>query len=272
VGPHRPPSGSLWQLFRYLLVFILWNFAAGALLLYADPVIGLPGALVLTAALLWGYVLRAPRGGSVEDRRATLRLRRLQGPALRWTLLAVPVMLLLSWALGDLYTRIVPVPAESLNPFESILTTTEGRVMIAVFAIGVAPFVEEFFFRGLFQHSLERRLGTRRGIVSAAALFALVHLLPWIFPLHFVLGMAFGFAVYATRSIWSGVVLHVANNTAAMAGVALQPDTTGVTGTVWQNGVTSDLWISVCLLLVSVHAAVWIGRQMLSTAPGAPLA
>jgi membrane protease YdiL (CAAX protease family) len=81
--------------------------------------------------------------------------------------------------------------------------------------------------------------------------------------------MAFGFTVYATRSIWSGIILHAANNTAAMLGVALDNgEAPQTTGSIWLTGVTVDLWISVCLLLISALAALWIGRQMLATRAG----
>src|SRR5690606_8405476 len=150
-----------------------------------------------------------------------LRLRPLHGAALTWTLVAIPVLLVLSWALGDVYTRLVPVPPESLNPFEALLSESDGRLLITVFAVGIAPIVEEFTFRGLVQRGHDRRYGAATGIILAAAMFALVLLLPWVFPLHFFLGAAFGFAVWAPRSIWTGVLLHTANNTAAMIGFAV---------------------------------------------------
>ena len=56
------------------------------------------------------------------------------------------------------------------------------------------------------REALERRWGAPAGISVAAAIFAVIHVLPWVFPLHFFLGLAFGYAVYATRSIWSGAM------------------------------------------------------------------
>lgn len=252
------------QVVKHLLIFILWNIAVGLSLVYLDPAIGLPLSLLLAAWLLWGYLLVPSRGESKPRRFATLRLRRLEGPALRWSLAAVPVLLLLSWAMGDVYIQLVPVPPETLNPFESLMRTPSGRLAIAVFAIGIAPLVEEFVFRGLIQRILERRFGSGPGIAMAAALFAAVHVLPWVFPLHFFLGLAFGLAVFATRSIWTGVILHAANNTVAMAGVALRDGEPETTGTLWEIGLTADLSLSVLLLLIGLVAAVWIGRKLLA--------
>jgi hypothetical protein len=220
-------------------------------------------ALAMYGALLWGYLLRPSRGETRRQRWATLRLRPLTGSRLRWSLAAVPVVLLLSWALGDVYTRLVPVPPESLNPFDDLFSTLQGRLMISVFAIGIAPVVEEFIFRGLVQRELERRHGAAVGIAGGAALFALVHLLPWVFPLHFFLGVAFGFVVWATRSIWTGVILHTANNVAAMIGLALTGEEPVPTGTLWEIGLTSELWMSVATLLVTATGAAWMAGKLL---------
>jgi membrane protease YdiL (CAAX protease family) len=246
----------------YLVVFLVWNVVAGVCLLFVPPPFGLAGALILSAAYLWGYLLRSPPGTAPERRWATLRLRSLDASTFRWSLAAVPVLLFLSWSLGDVYTRLVPVPPENLNPFETIMSTAEGRLAIAVFAVGVAPLVEEFVFRGLIQRELERVYGPVVGITAAASLFALVHMLPWIFPLHFVLGLAFGFAVYATRSIWTSVILHAANNTAALIGVAFESGEADPTPTLWEIGVTAELWFSLAVLVASIAAAYWLGRRL----------
>lgn len=248
---------------KYLLVFLVWNAAAGAFLLFYDPLLGLPFALVLTGLYIWGYILRRPRRLSPPRRWSHLRLRPIVGRRLRWTLIAVPVLLVFSWALGDVYTRLVPVPPESLNPFESIMSTASGRLAITIFAVAIAPIVEEFVFRGLIQRHLEKRYGVAAGIAGAAALFAFIHLLPWVFPLHFFLGVAFGFAVYATRSIWSGVLLHAANNSAAMIGTTFSGGETEPIPTLWEIGATPELWFSLALLVVSGIVTAWAARRLL---------
>src|SRR5690606_19743332 len=110
------PTGRMKQALKYIAVFILWNLVVGSVLLIASPIVALPLSLALYALLLWGYLLRAPRGEDPAHRWAALRLRPLRGPTLRWSLLAIPVVLVLSWSLGDVYTQLVPVPTDSLNP------------------------------------------------------------------------------------------------------------------------------------------------------------
>ncbi len=251
------------RVFRYLGVFLLWNLVAGFFLFFAEPVLAIPISLALYAAIIMGYVLRPRPGESAIRRRALVRLRPLTGPALGWTLASVPVLLLLSWSLSDVYTRLVPVPSSSLNPFGELLETPAGMLMITIFAIAIAPVVEEFFFRGLIQRELELRYGTVAGILGGAGFFAGVHLLPWVFPLHLFLGAAFGYAVWATRSIWAGIILHTANNVAAMLTFSYAGEEPVPTGTFWEFGVTAELGVSLVALVATASAAIWMAGKML---------
>lgn len=250
------------RIFRYLGVFLLWNIVAGFFLFFAEPLVAIPISLALFAFVIFGYVLRPRPGESRIRRQAFVRLRPLKGPALHWTLAAIPVLLFLSWALSDVYTRLVPVPSASLNPFGEILESESGMLMITLFAVGVAPVVEEFFFRGLIQRELEVRFGTVAGILGGAGFFAGVHMLPWVFPIHLFLGAAFGYVVWATRSIWSGIILHTANNVAAMLTLSFSGEEPIPTGTLWEFGVTADLWISLAALVATGAAAVWMADRM----------
>lgn len=249
-------------MFKPLLAFLVWNLVVGVFLLMGNAAVGLPIALGLAALFLWGYLLRPPRGTTPHEHRATLRLRPLGAEGRKAVLLSAPVLLVLSWAAGDVYMRLVRVPPESLDPFGPILGTLEGRLVISVFAIGVAPIIEEFVFRGLIQRAAERAYGPAAGIAIAAFLFAAIHLLPWVLPLHFFLGVIFGFAVYATRSIWAGVALHAVNNAAAMVTTLLDREQEELL-TVWDVGFTPGLAVSAGVLLLSIPLAAWAARKLL---------
>lgn len=234
----------------YLLVFLVWNVLVSAALLVGTrrglEALGLALSLLLYLVVLRGFLLN----GSAR-RRALLRLRPLTGATLRWTAIAAPVLLFLSWALGEVYVRLVPVPPTSFDPFAPLMQTPLGRLSVTVLAVGVAPVLEEFFFRGLIQRSLERRAGAARGILAASLLFALIHFLPWVFPLHLFLGAAFGYVVYVTRSIWSGVALHAVNNAAAVAGMGLQSEDPEAVPTIWTTGPDAEWWLSLVALGVA---------------------
>ncbi|CAN5797997.1 hypothetical protein BH23GEM6_BH23GEM6_02400 [soil metagenome] len=269
------------QSLKHFAVFLAWNIAISVILLFSvrpsvsDVYAGAGLAMMLVVALGVIYIYLLRKGFTDERKRAVeLRLTPLRGSALKWTLIAAPVLLLFSWSFGEVYIRLVPVPAEALDPYSQIFVNPRGRLMLAILAVGLAPLLEELFFRGLIQRSLERKWGIAGGIVAASALFALVHFMPWIFPLHFLLGAVFGFVVVATRSIWSGVLLHAANNTAALVGHGLEQGEMPIVRTVWDAGPDLDFGLSVALLLGSLVVGIWVagrlwksGRDVLVPAP-----
>lgn len=253
----------MWPIARDLLLFLAWNLLVSLVLLLSITLgYGLAGVPVMIGLYAWLIHRLVLHPRVAAGRLALLRLRPLDGGALRWTLLAVPVLLVLSWALGEVYIRLVPVPPESFDPFGELMRTQGGRLGVTVLAVGIAPVLEEFFFRGFIQRALERRLGAAAGIGVAAAIFGAVHVLPWVFPLHFFLGLAFGYAVYATRSIWAGVILHAANNTVAIVGLGLEGEEPSPTPTLWQVGPDVDWWISVAVLAASALAAALVARGL----------
>lgn len=243
-----------------LILFFLGYQAAGVVMLLVPQPWGIGLGLLLFGWLLRRFFLRRGQAGEVR-RWVTLRLRPLGGAPLAWTLAAIPVLLVLASALEHLYLSLIPVPLDSLNPFAELNQTPLQRLAITLLAVSVAPILEEFFFRGVIQRTLERRWPPDRAIGVAAALFAAVHFIPWIFPVHLFLGLAFGFAVYATRSIWSGVLLHAANNSLAVLGMGAT-DELGPRPTVWETGPDADWWTALQILIVTGGIAAWIARRL----------
>lgn len=257
----------MYPILKHLGIFLLWNVAASFSLLLLPVPAGVLLSIVLGGLVLWRYLLRTGQPGEAA-RQHMLRLRPLRQPTLGWTLAAVPIFLVLAWALSTVYFGLVPVPPEALAPFEALTGTPLGRLSVALLAIGVAPILEEFFFRGLIQQPLEARWGAAPAIAFSATLFAAVHLLPWVLPLHLFLGLVFGWAVYATGSIWVGVILHAANNIAAVAGMRAMAEQPGIP-TIWETGPEVGWWAAVAVLLVSGVAAYWIGRGLWRAGRGA---
>lgn len=248
------------------IFFLLWQVGAGLALFLLAPPLGILVALLLAGVLLYGHALRRGQPGEIR-RWAVLRLRPLRRPVALWTLAAIPVLLATSWALSEVYAGLVTIPPETLNPYAPLTRTAAGRLSLAVAAVVIAPLLEEFFFRGLIQRPLERRWGAARAILFTGALFAAIHLLPWILPLHLFLGLAFGWIVYATRSIWPGVMLHAANNAAALLGLEGTQDPTA-RPTIWDAGPDLDWWSALVLLVVGLAAGFWVARRLWRAARG----
>ncbi|HEX8243686.1 MAG TPA: CPBP family intramembrane glutamic endopeptidase, partial [Longimicrobium sp.] len=150
--------------------------------------------------------------------RATARVRAVPPAARPWLAMLAPVMSASALALWMALTSLRlahdrPLPREIVEYGER----PGGAVVLVVLIAGVAPLVEEFVFRGWIQRPLERRTGPGWAIGVTAVLFALAHFEPGGIAIRVAGGIALGYAVWATRSIWAGVALHVGWN----AGVLL---------------------------------------------------
>jgi membrane protease YdiL (CAAX protease family) len=86
--------------------------------------------------------------------------------------------------------------------------TIEQRIMIIVFAVAVAPVVEEFLFRFFLYGVIKRYLGSFLGVTVNALLFAAAHAhFPSFVPL-FVLGSCFTIAYEWSGSILVAMTMH----------------------------------------------------------------
>jgi len=86
--------------------------------------------------------------------------------------------------------------------------TIEQRVMIIVFAVAIAPVIEEFLFRFFLYGVLKRYFGRFLGIIVNALLFAAAHThLPSFMPL-FVLGSCFTIAYEWSGSLLVSMTMH----------------------------------------------------------------
>jgi membrane protease YdiL (CAAX protease family) len=86
--------------------------------------------------------------------------------------------------------------------------------LIGVLVVGVAPAVEEFFFRGFFYGALRTRFPFLAAALIDALVFGAVHAPTGVeaVPPLIALGFAFCVAYEATGSILPGIVLHALNN------------------------------------------------------------
>lgn len=242
-------------------LFIVWNVAASAALGLLPAVPALVLTVALTAALLWRMLFRD------DGAERAFRIRPLPGAALRWVVAGALALQAFNWALGEVYVRLVPVPPENFDPFAELMDEPAGRLAVVLLAVAIAPLLEELVFRGLLQRRLERRWGAAGGVAATSLLFAVIHFLPWIFPLHFVLGLAFGYAVYVTRSVWAGVILHAANNATAMVGLILQPGRPEQLPTLWTTGPNAEWWQAVAATIVFALVLAWVARGLWKTRP-----
>jgi membrane protease YdiL (CAAX protease family) len=94
--------------------------------------------------------------------------------------------------------------------------TIEQRIMIIVFAVAIAPVVEEFLFRFFIYGVIKRYFGRFLGTTINALLFAAAHThFPSFVPL-FVLGSCFTIAYEWSGSILVAMTMHSLFNTVSL--------------------------------------------------------
>jgi membrane protease YdiL (CAAX protease family) len=109
---------------------------------------------------------------------------------------------------------------QNIVEFFSGSRTIEQRMMIIVFAVAIAPVVEEFLFRFFIYGVLKRYFGRLLGVIFSALLFAAAHAhLPSFTPL-FVLGSCFAIAYEWSGSILVAMTMHSLFNSLTLTALA----------------------------------------------------
>jgi hypothetical protein len=166
------------------------------------------GDLALVAAAI-GMTAEAGRPSA-----RTFGFRRFRvWSALGWVVLAFLAYLILA----GIYTELVNPPPDDLPNQLGADQSTFLAVMTGVFVIAVAPFAEEFFFRGFLFQALRNSWGPLLGALGSAAIFSAIHLAPDKFVQLSILGLALAFLFQKTDSIWPCIMLHAMNNVIAFA-------------------------------------------------------
>ena len=114
------------------------------------------------------------------------------------------------------------LPDTKQFPLEQLFTSPAASYAIGVFAIGIAPVVEELVFRGLLFAIFERAVGLRFAVATTAVLFAGLHIQEyWHAWNHLlmimVVGVVFSVARGKSGTLTPSILLHVGYNTCMMA-------------------------------------------------------
>lgn len=103
-------------------------------------------------------------------------------------------------------------PETDNKPLDSAL-----NILMQYASIAVLPaLIEEFCVRGVVMQSL-RKYGDSFAIGVSAVVFALLHANAVQIPFALVGGIIIGYAVIATDSIWTGVIIHFLNNAVSVS-------------------------------------------------------
>lgn len=231
----RPEGTEGWGFAEVLAAGVLGLMTVPALASLAlgsrfGPGVVLGLVLAQSAALVGACAAVVWRSGGSWDTVGleAVKWRRLALPSV---LAAVPVVAavhygvqpasvyLLGLALGHEQARALAELEQWSNPLVRALPPLRDVPRVALFALlvcGAVPLAEEGLFRGLLYPVVRRRAGAGVAALTTGLLFGAVHLQVVNFLPIAVLGVAFAVSVERTRSLVPAVVMHAANNAAAL--------------------------------------------------------
>lgn len=118
-------------------------------------------------------------------------------------------------------------------------------LILSLISVAVTPaLVEEFSMRGTVMGSV-KEYGESFAVLTSATIFALIHGNLVQIPFAFIMGLLIGWAVIKTNSLWTGVIIHFANNAVS---VILEILCNNIDSVLIQSAI-SVLYFSVCILL-----------------------
>ncbi len=231
-GPVAPRPRELWRL-RDLLFFVLFipvallisNIAVAIGYAVLAPVVGWHASLIqlrmnaiflLTLqfvfyALLFAYIYFL----------VTLYYHSPFWKGLSWRKLSAhnAVRYLLGGIALSMIIMIIPpfLPEKKGFPLEKLFSSPASAYAVAVFAVLIAPFMEELLFRGLLFAFFEKHGGLTFAVIATALLFAGLHIPEyWGAWDHVVMilivGVVFSLVRGMTRSVMPSYILHLAYN------------------------------------------------------------
>jgi uncharacterized protein len=222
-----PPEWTLLEAWA-LLAVLFAAFLGKDAIMTSDAVLGLSrdAQVFARVAVLFGfYLVQAAMLSALAWRRglSVFDAYRLRVADVPWRVrlnsagLVVGLLVIVrvgAWGYGALVQMFGwdPPVREVADLTEVFGPTVWGLLLSVALVVVVAPLVEEVVFRGVLQGAFAAEWDWRVAIALSAALFALYHLIPWLFVPLFALGVACGWLAHTRRSLLPAISLHGAYN------------------------------------------------------------
>ena len=204
-APRFAPSAM--DLIQGAAMLLLLGMGTEGAVLLLPPFAATPLLLIGSGVLLHRLSRRTTR--------AAWGLHRPTAEGGRWIALAALVTAVLAPALALLNVQLLGTGTDR-DPLRGVEAAPWGWLSVGVVSIVVAPLIEELVLRGWLLNRL-RRHGAAPALLVTSLLFAVLHVTAWRLPYFFVMGLLFGGAVLATRTVWAGIALHVSYNASLLA-------------------------------------------------------
>lgn len=164
----------------------------------------------------------------------------------------VPGLLLLSALLQFFLQLLAPLSPQDAQMFEQILAPNLPSIIAACL---LAPVLEEMLFRGIILRSFLAQYSSRAAIIGSALIFGAAHLNLYQFFAGFTVGVVLAWLYQRTRSLWPGILLHSALNSAIMYWATIA---SGVNFSGWW----SVVWKALLVLLVTAFGVVCLRKLL----------
>jgi membrane protease YdiL (CAAX protease family) len=263
--PAAPFPGPLAAIWLTLGSWLATGMVLGAFLEPLGPISALGLGLVLGLGIPGTLAARRVPPPQAER----MGLRGFAPRVLPALLLLLPLTLLAS-EIDNVVQALVPVALAPPAPEAATDAEDLGLVAIetAIVLVGLAPVVEEFFFRGVLQQGLVTLLGAGRGIFGAALLYALGHgnlvgtPAGWLSAIlgSLLTGTVLGYVRLASGSLLASILLSMAFSGAGFAALSLK-EQLPIPGFNGPGDHTPLAW------LLPAAASVALGLWLLSSQP-----
>ena len=134
-----------------------------------------------------------------------------------------PVLLMIPAAIGlmtlngmvlfatDQVAGDVPTAQDQVLAGEQALALPD-LLWLLIAAVLIAPFAEEFLFRGLLYRYVKERKTVLIAMLVSSIAFAVAHFVPILIQSYFVFGLAEAFVAESYNSLYPSIMLHALNN------------------------------------------------------------
>ena len=165
---------------------------------------------------IFGLIVPFGLGGLIVKKRTGKKIWNFEKPvSIPLMLAAVPfgffVCLAGNYATSWFVTLMDSAGVHLSAPEFAVPTDFAGRLLYILTIAVVPALVEEFAIRGAVMQPL-RRYGDKFAILASSIFFAILHGNLIQAPFALVAGIAIGYAVCITNSLWTGILIHFANN------------------------------------------------------------
>lgn len=143
-------------------------------------------------------------------------------PAVVGIVAIYPAVVVVAWV-----AKLVLGPEAGSDATIAFLRSNPGPgalLLTGLLVVVVAPFVEEFLFRGVL-YGVARKFGGRYpAMIATSLLFTAIHLSPLVLAPLFVLSLALTLSYERTGSLWTPILMHMIFNGGQFAILLLFPE------------------------------------------------